>query len=187
MAFRKLAVPVSLSQRLLQLERTLEKPTWPRRTFSTFPPDSVTQSLVNTFFQWCHNQPYSYFHEGSFRQKLADGQLSKCVLLAVLASSLRFSEHEYYRENRSNAIEAYAREAWLSVLADHMTVEDSCNLEVAQATNILAIIDFTGECFDNWVSLGTKAFISRPNQLRVAQDWDGNTDSPGSPTDEGAQ
>ncbi|KAK1470610.1 hypothetical protein CCUS01_06375 [Colletotrichum cuscutae] len=90
-------------------------------------------------------------------------------------------------QSQSNAIEAYAREAWLSVLGDHMTVEDSCNLEVAQATNILAIIDFTGEYFDNWVFLGTNALVSRPNQLRVAQDWDGDSDSPGSPTDEGAQ
>lgn len=69
-----------------------------------------------------------------------------------------------------------------------MTVEDSCNLEVAQATNILAIIDFTGEYSDKCVLLlGTYAFISRPNQLRVAQDWDGDPDSPGSPTHEGAQ
>ncbi|KAK1704218.1 fungal-specific transcription factor domain-containing protein [Colletotrichum lupini] len=136
------------------------------QTFSTFPPDSVTQSLVDTFFQWCHNQPYSYFHEGSFRQKLADGQLSKCVLLAVLASSLRFSEHEYYRDNRSNAIEAYAREAWLSVLGDHMTVEDSCHLEVAQATNILAIIDFTaGRTSSAWLKIGMAIRIAQDLQL----------------------
>jgi len=42
------------------------------------------------------------------------------------------------------AAEAYARESWLSVLQDHLTVENSPNLYVVQTTNILAVIDFTG-------------------------------------------
>lgn len=42
------------------------------------------------------------------------------------------------------ASEGYAREAWLSVLQDHLTVEDIPNLHVAQTTNLLAIVDFTG-------------------------------------------
>ncbi|KAG7044792.1 3-hydroxymethyl-3-methylglutaryl-CoA lyase [Colletotrichum scovillei] len=161
-----LGVPDLVNQSSPNISTTWRSGSSQSQTFSTFPPDSVTQSLVDTFFQWCHNQPYSYFHEGSFRQKLADGQLSKCVLLAVLASSLRFSEHEYYRDNRSNAIEAYAREAWLSVLGDHMTVEDSCNLEVAQATNILAIIDFTaGRTSSAWLKIGMAIRIAQDLQL----------------------
>lgn len=103
------------------------------------------QSLIDTYFTHCNNQPYGYFHEETFRQKLAENALPKCVVLAVLASSMRFSDHEYYAGARAKATEAYAREAWLSVLTDHMTAEDSPDLHVAQATNILAIIDFTCE------------------------------------------
>ncbi|KAF0330624.1 3-hydroxymethyl-3-methylglutaryl-coenzyme a lyase [Colletotrichum asianum] len=110
---------------------------------SKLPPDAVMQSLIDTYFTHCNNQPYGYFHEETFRQKLAENSLPKCVVLAVLASSMRFSDHEFYAGVRAKATEAYAREAWLSVLTDHMTAEDSPDLHVAQATNILAIIDFT--------------------------------------------
>ncbi|KAI3537382.1 3-hydroxymethyl-3-methylglutaryl-CoA lyase [Colletotrichum filicis] len=69
-------------------------------------------------------------------------------------------------QSQSNAIEAYAREAWLSVLGDHMTVEDSCNLEVAQATNILAIIDFTaGRTSSAWLKIGMAIRIAQDLQL----------------------
>jgi len=104
----------------------------------------VVESLINTYFTYSHNQPYSYFHEGTFRQRLADGNLPKCLLLAILASALRFSDHEYFEGATREATETYAREAWLSVLSDHMTADNSPQLYVAQTTNILAIVDFTG-------------------------------------------
>lgn len=103
------------------------------------------QSLVDSFFLHVHNQPYSYFHEQTFRDRLAYGLLPKCVVFAVLASALRFSDVENFRGSIHEATEAYAREAWLSILSDHMTAENSLNLYVAQATNMLAIIDFTGQ------------------------------------------
>ncbi|KAK6214903.1 hypothetical protein QIS74_07922 [Colletotrichum tabaci] len=134
--------------------------------FNTIPPDPVTQSLVDTFFKCVHNQPYSYFHEESFRRKLAAGQLARCVVLAVLASSLRFSGHTYYQGATSEAIQAYAREAWLSVLNDHMAVEDTPGLEVAQATNILAIIDFTsGRTSSGWLKIGLAVRVAQDLQL----------------------
>lgn len=104
----------------------------------------MVQSLVDTYFQHAYNQPYSYFQEESFREKLAYGLLPKCLIFAVLASALRFSDNPYFKWAKQQATEAYAREAWLSVLNDHMTAENCPNVHVAQTTNILAIIDFTG-------------------------------------------
>ncbi|KAK0376484.1 hypothetical protein CLIM01_06173 [Colletotrichum limetticola] len=47
-----------------------------------------------------------------------------------------------------------------------MTVEDSCNLEVAQATNILAIIDFTaGRTSSAWLKIGMAIRIAQDLQL----------------------
>ncbi|KAF5518243.1 putative transcriptional regulatory protein [Colletotrichum aenigma] len=133
---------------------------------SKLPPDDVMQSLIDTYFTHCNNQPYGYFHEETFRQKLADKSLPKCVVLAVLASSMRFSDHEFYAGVRAKATEAYAREAWLSVLTDHMTAEDSPDLHVAQATNILAIIDFTsGRTSSGWLKIGLAIRIAQDLQL----------------------
>lgn len=112
--------------------------------FSTMPPEPVVQHLVDAYFVHSHNQPYSYFQEERFQQLRSFGLLPKCLVLAVLASSVRFSNHEYFKGRTHEAMEAYAREAWLAVLNDHLTAENCPNLYVAQTTNILAIVDFTG-------------------------------------------
>ncbi|KAH6988341.1 fungal-specific transcription factor domain-containing protein [Ilyonectria destructans] len=134
--------------------------------FTTLPPPAVVQSLVDTYFNHIHNQPYSYFQEDNFRQKCADGLLPKCLFFAVLASALRFSGDKYYKGSIHEAMEAYAREAWLSVLHDHMTADDRPNLHVAQTTSILAIIDFTaGRTSSAWLKIGLAIRISQDLQL----------------------
>ncbi|KAH6887478.1 fungal-specific transcription factor domain-containing protein [Thelonectria olida] len=136
--------------------------------FNTLPPHSVMQSLIDAYFLHSHNQPYSYFHEASFRDRLAYGLLPKCLVFAVLASALRFSNNEYFRGAIHEAIETYAREAWLSVLNDHMTTENCPNLHVAQATNILAIVDFTaGRTSSGWLKIGLAVRIAQDLQLQT--------------------
>ncbi|KPM37531.1 hypothetical protein AK830_g9064 [Neonectria ditissima] len=148
-----------------EAESISKTPNVPR--FNTIPSHSVTQSLVDSFFVHVHNQPYSYFHEQSFRDRLACGLLPKCLVFAVLASALRFSDIESFRGSVHEATEAYAREAWLSILSDHMTAENSLNLYVAQATNMLAIIDFTaaGRTSSGWLKIGLAVRISQDLQL----------------------
>lgn len=109
------------------------------------PPDSVVQHLVDTYFIHAHNQPYAYFQEEHFRQLLKYMLLPRCLIFAVLATSVRFSHHEFFQGRTHDAMEGYARRAWLSVLNEHLTVENEPNHHVAQTTNLLAIIDFTGE------------------------------------------
>lgn len=92
-----------------------------------------------------HDQPYSYFHERSFRQQLEHNALPKCLVLAILSLAVRFSDHEYFSENVHKASDAYSRQSWLSVLADHLTVEDNLNLQVVQTINLLAVVDYTGK------------------------------------------
>lgn len=122
-------------------------------------PQTVIESLIDTYFTYSHGQPYSYFHEETFRQKLADSALPKCLLLAVLASALRFSNHEYFQGTTREATEAYARESWLSVLNDHMTADNTPRFYVAQTTNILAVVDFTG--------MRSAALLARVNPSRI--------------------
>jgi hypothetical protein len=110
----------------------------------TLPPEPVVQSLVDTYFVHVHNQPYTYFSEKSFRQKLKNGLLPKCLILAVLASAIRFSDHPYYQGRALEMIELYAKDAWLSVLHDHLAVEEVPNIHVVQTVNLLGVVNFTG-------------------------------------------
>ncbi|KAH7133796.1 fungal-specific transcription factor domain-containing protein [Dactylonectria macrodidyma] len=130
------------------------------------PPEPVVQHLVETYFVHSHNQPYSYFQEERFHQLLSFGTLPKCLVLAVLASAVRFSNHEYFQGRTHEAMEAYAREAWLAVLNEHLTVENCPNLYVSQTTNILAIIDFTaGRTSSGWLKIGMAVRIAQDLQL----------------------
>jgi hypothetical protein len=136
----------------------------------------VIKSLVDTYFAHVHCQPYSYFQEDTFRRRLADQTLPKCLLLAVLASALRFSSHEYFHLSTREAIDVYARKAWLSVLNDHMTADNSPRLYVAQTTNMLAIIDFTGTeyrrtPFEVVVPFTDHITSSWSNKFRLAENW----------------
>ncbi|GAB1730511.1 hypothetical protein NU195Hw_g5995t1 [Hortaea werneckii] len=49
--------------------------------------DEIVAALVDTFFGCCHNQPYSFFHEGAFRQHLAEKAIPMHLILAVMASA----------------------------------------------------------------------------------------------------
>ncbi|KAF4465222.1 hypothetical protein FALBO_7937 [Fusarium albosuccineum] len=134
--------------------------------FSTMPPDDVVQHLVDTYFIHAHNQPYAYFQEEHFRQLLSFMLLPRCLIFAVLASSVRFSKHEYFQGQTHEAMEGYARQAWLCVLNEHLTVENDPNLHVAQTTNLLAIVDFTaGRTSSGWLKIGLAVRIAQDLQL----------------------
>ncbi|KAJ4212789.1 hypothetical protein NW759_011429 [Fusarium solani] len=136
------------------------------QSFSTMPPDEIVQHLVDTYFIHAHNQPYAYFQEEHFRQLLDLMILPRCLIFAVLASSVRFSNHDYFQGRTHEAMESYARQAWLSVLNEHLTVENCPNLHVAQTTNLLAIVDFTaGRTSSGWLKIGLAVRIAQDLQL----------------------
>ncbi|KAI7778649.1 hypothetical protein LA080_001882 [Diaporthe eres] len=137
-------------------------------TYSIDPgsPLQLISTLIDTYFIRVHNQPYSYFQEKSFRRSLESGSLPKCLVFAVIASALRFADLDFYRGAVHEAQGAYAREAWLSVLNDHMTAENLPSTHIAQTTNILAIIDFTsGRISSGWLKIGLAIRIAQDLQL----------------------
>ncbi|RAK81319.1 Zn(II)2Cys6 transcription factor [Aspergillus fijiensis CBS 313.89] len=126
------------------------------------PSQPVLDSIMDTYFLHVHNQPYSNFQEISFRQELRNGTLPRCLILAMLASAVRFSTHELYAERALETSEVYAREAWLSVLTDYLTVEDDIGVHVVQTVNMLAVIDYTaGRVNSGWLKIGLAARISQ--------------------------
>ncbi|KAJ6104846.1 hypothetical protein N7523_011166 [Penicillium sp. IBT 18751x] len=139
--------------------------------YSSFPPAPVLRSVIDTYFEHVHNQPYSYFQEASFRQKLQSNTIPRCLILAVLSSAVRFSKHDYFSGNRQDASEKYARESWLMVLTEHLTVEDNLNVHVVQTVNILAVVDYTaGRISSGWLKIGLAARISQDLHLMTEPD-----------------
>ncbi|KAM0456341.1 hypothetical protein ACHAPV_007283 [Trichoderma viride] len=134
--------------------------------FTTAPPPAVMDHLIDAYFLHVHNQPYSYFHEQSFRERVNYGLIPKCLLFAILASALKFSDIEYFQGSIREATEAYAREAWLAILHEHLTVENNPTLAVAQASNILGVVDFTcGRTSSGWLKIGLAVRIAQDLQL----------------------
>lgn len=146
------------------------------RRFTTAPPPAVMAHLIDAYFLHVHNQPYSYFHEQSFRDRVNYGLIPKCLLFAILASALKFSDSEYFQGSTREATEAYAREAWLAILHEHLTVENNPTLPVAQASNILGVVDFTCKPYFDKAegSLDLVNFIPLYRwsyKFRVVKDW----------------
>ncbi|KAF9889610.1 hypothetical protein FE257_007118 [Aspergillus nanangensis] len=138
----------------------------------SLPPRPVLRSVIDTYFIHVHNQPYSYFQEASFRQRLESNLLPRCLVLAVLASAVKFSTHEYYAGKTREATEKYARESWMSVLTEYMAVEENMNVHVVQTVNLLAIVDYTaGRVSAGWLKIGLAARISQ--DLHLMKDPDG--------------
>jgi Fungal specific transcription factor domain len=108
------------------------------------PPTEVRGSLVDLYFARVHNQPYSFFHEQSFRQRLALNSIPDFLLFAVLASAMRFSSDPYYGDASTEAMKSYASESWKLIVSVWFGPESDPDIYICQAVTMLSIIDFTG-------------------------------------------
>lgn len=100
--------------------------------------------LIDVYFTRVQNQPYSFFHEQTFRQRLADNLLPDYLKFAVLAAALRFSDDEYYNGEYLEATAAYARESWRLLVSSWFITESEPDIYICQSITLLSIIDFTG-------------------------------------------
>ena len=114
-------------------------------SFHTFPSPEILVAAADVYFQYCHNQPYSLFHEQSFRNRLTAGNVPKHLALAFLATTLRFSSDPCYQHNRSEAISAYASESWKAICLPWNGVENAAGLGILQTIFLLSVIDYTGK------------------------------------------
>lgn len=113
-------------------------------TSVTLPPVEIIVSTVNLYFDHCHNQPYCFFHEETFRQQLTDNTLPEYLVLAVLAMALRFSQESFFVNDDLHTAKNYAYKAWKEVVRQSFESEEGLNHHLVQAATLLAIQDFTG-------------------------------------------
>ncbi|KAG9775428.1 hypothetical protein KCU88_g5098, partial [Aureobasidium melanogenum] len=133
------------------------------------PPPSVILELTDTYFQCCHGQPYCYFVEESFRRRLQEDRLPRYLLRAVLAMAARFSQDSFFQGQQQDIIDVYSRSAWDEIYEKSFSEDDALDITVVQATNMLAVVDFTnGNHNLAWVKTGLSVRFAQ--SLRLTAD-----------------
>ncbi|KAK0101859.1 hypothetical protein ONS96_005836 [Cadophora gregata f. sp. sojae] len=142
-------------------------------SFRVLPPYPVLINLINVYFERAHNQPYSFFHEETFRQRLELKSLPEFLLFAVIASAVRFSSDPYFGESKSEALRAYASESWKLIVAVCFGPESDPDIYYCQAVTLLSIIDFTaGRRHPGWLKIGLSIRIAQDLQLMMEPSQD---------------
>ena len=128
-------------------------------------------SAADIYFQYCHNQPYSLFHEASFRQRLRKGEIPKHLAFAFLATTIRFSADPRYQHNKYEAISAYAAESWKAIVLPWNGVDTAAGVSILQAIFLLSVIDYTGgKCQAGWIKVGLAIRIAYYLRLMIEPD-----------------
>lgn len=110
------------------------------------PPTEMLLSAADSYFENCHNQPYSLFHESSLRAELSEGRLPSYLVFAFLATAIRFSTDCQSNDSRFEAISRYAERAWKEIMLFGGGLEKLDGLNAIRALILLSVIDYTGQC-----------------------------------------
>jgi len=102
-------------------------------------------SVVDAYFMFAQNQPYSFFHEGNFRRRLAQNALPDHLVLAVVASAVRFCHHPLLPADTHEVAVSYANKSWKSVISNCFSTSTAANVSIVQTIALLALFDFTGK------------------------------------------
>lgn len=114
-------------------------------------PKATFDGLINDYFQYSHSQPYSFFHESTFRTRLLNGALPDFLITVVIMTSLRFCNDRYFDNDlfsmnkRKITADYLARSCWKYLSTHYVDGEDECTVAVVQAVTLLAIYEFVGE------------------------------------------
>ncbi|KIW40296.1 hypothetical protein, variant 2 [Exophiala oligosperma] len=132
------------------------------------PPPSIVLALTDAYFRYCDSQPYCYFEEQFFRRKLQDGQVPPYLLKAVLAMAARFSQDPFFHGQQQDMIDTYSRSAWDEIFEKSFSEDDALDITVVQATNMLAVVDFTtGKHKLAWVKIGLSVRFAQSLHLTM--------------------
>jgi hypothetical protein len=125
------------------LEDTMDTP---NSDFSSLPDKQMFQSLIDIYFERCHNQPYSFFHEEMFRHDYESGVLPDYLLYAFAATACRFSDHDFYRQRWTEAIDIYAQDSFSQILEYSFSDAEVLEVYMVVALAMLAVVEFSGKC-----------------------------------------
>ncbi|UPK96105.1 hypothetical protein LCI18_007040 [Fusarium solani-melongenae] len=139
--------------------------------FIVIPPSPVVESLVDTYFRYCHCQPYAYFRQQKFRERLFDNALPKWLILAFIATASRFSDDDFFQGQQEEAANSFADAAWSEIHENVFSEDSFLNHHVVQALSMLAVLDFTaGRNKRGWMKIGLAIQFAQALNLSVEPD-----------------
>ncbi|KAL1959495.1 hypothetical protein VTO42DRAFT_1940 [Malbranchea cinnamomea] len=132
------------------------------------PPFHSQQLALDTYFAYCHNQPYSFFHEETFRYQFAEGLLPRYLILALVASTLQFSGDPYYSDNLGAAANICAADSWKAIVSQCFDSEEGPSYRSVQALTLLAIYEFISCKHESaWVKIGLAVSIAQTLHMMI--------------------
>ncbi|CBX93629.1 hypothetical protein IAQ61_008295 [Plenodomus lingam] len=131
------------------------------------------QALADIYFRHCHQQPYTYFHEATFRQNLDQESFPSYLIYAFAATAVRFSKDPRFVGRQAEAMNCYSRMAWSDIMEQSFSDNHSLSISTVQAASMLGIIDYvTGRSGVAWVKLGLAIRLAQTLQLgREPHSW----------------
>ncbi|KAI8182361.1 hypothetical protein K4K51_001001 [Colletotrichum sp. SAR 10_75] len=108
-------------------------------------PEDVVAAAVDAYFFYCHNQPYSFFHEAHFRRRLSERTVPTHLLLTIVATAGRFCSHPYFTGRVHEASVDCANRAWKLIVSDCFTEGTGTEISAVQTVALLSLFDFTGQ------------------------------------------
>lgn len=107
-------------------------------------PEDVVIAAVDAYFYYCHNQPYSFFHEAHFRRRLSEKTVPTHLILTIMATAARFCSHPYFTGRVQEASVECANRAWKLIVSDCFTAGTGTEISAVQTVALLGLFDFTG-------------------------------------------
>ncbi|RGP81367.1 zn 2cys6 transcription factor [Fusarium longipes] len=129
------------------------------------PPQEAFMAVIDTYFAYCHNQPYSFFHQGNFQRRLSEHSVPRHLVLAVMATAVRFCSDSYFAGRELELSIEYANRSWKLIVSDCFTVGKAAEVSAVQTVALLGLFDFTAGRSRHgsaWVKVGLA--------VRMAQD-----------------
>ena len=141
--------------------------------YTGLPSLDIIRAACELYFRFCHNQPYSLFHEPSLRNKIELEELPSHLLFALLASTVRYSSNPFFEDKKATAVSAYAAQSWKSIVMPWNGMQSEGELSIVQTILLLAIIDYTeGRTQASWIKVGLAIRLAQDFRLMVEPDSD---------------
>ncbi|KAH8799737.1 fungal-specific transcription factor domain-containing protein [Xylogone sp. PMI_703] len=141
--------------------------------------DSVPQTYTvlfaaDIYFRFCHNQPYSLFHETHFRRRITAGEVPEYLLWAFLATACRYCALPDEGPNGAGDVALYASRAWrkLSIPWDGFIGEQEA-VDIVRTILLVASIELTSGYGDSaYMKLGLAQRVALHSKLHLEPDSD---------------
>jgi hypothetical protein len=103
----------------------------------------ILQALAAVYISCCHRKAYSFFHEEIFRQNLDNANLPAYLLLAFVATAVRFSVGPCFAGCQTECRDTYAMFAWSGLRENALSKARNMDVKMVQAASMLGIVDYT--------------------------------------------